>query len=150
MLHIHTSIVSMHLATRYNNKILRTPPPHISSCEEILPRLTRHSLSQLRTNKSPFLKSYLHKVDTKSHQSPLCLLCNTHTHTRPTSTLPLHSQTHHIFTPGLVNRPHWIDGTASQMDGEAGWWTSNGKIDHSPLARVKGVDNKQQQEKIFV
>ena len=37
-------------------KILRTPPPHISSSEEILPRLTRRTLSQLRTNKSPFLK----------------------------------------------------------------------------------------------
>ena len=40
MHHIHTSIVSRHLATRGNNKILRTPPPHISSSEEILPRLT--------------------------------------------------------------------------------------------------------------
>ena len=28
---IHTSIVSRHLAKRGNNKILRTPPPHISS-----------------------------------------------------------------------------------------------------------------------
>ena len=37
MLHIHTSIVSRHLATRGNNKILRTPPPHTSSSEEILP-----------------------------------------------------------------------------------------------------------------
>ena len=63
MHHIHTSIVSRHLATRRNNKILRTPPPHISSYEEVLPRLTRHTLAQLRTNKSPFLKSYLHKVD---------------------------------------------------------------------------------------
>ena len=39
MRHIHTSIVSRHLATRGNNKILRTPPPHTSSSEEILPRL---------------------------------------------------------------------------------------------------------------
>ena len=31
MLHIHTSIASRHLVTRGNNKILRTPPPHISS-----------------------------------------------------------------------------------------------------------------------
>ena len=77
MRHTHTSIVSRHLATRSNNKILCTPPPHISSSEEILPRLT---LAQLRTNKSPFLKSYLHKVDAKSHPSPLCPLCNTHTH----------------------------------------------------------------------
>ena len=58
MHHIHTSIVSMHLATRSNNKILRTPPPHISSSEEIFPRLTHRTLVQLRTNKSPFLKSY--------------------------------------------------------------------------------------------
>ena len=78
--------VSRHLATRSNNKILRTPPPHINSSEEILPRLTCLTRAQLRTNKSPFLKSYLHKVDTKSHPSPLCPLCNTHTH-----------GTHHLF-----------------------------------------------------
>ena len=35
--HIHTSIVCRHLATRSNNTILNTPPPHISSSEEILP-----------------------------------------------------------------------------------------------------------------
>ena len=57
MRHIHTSIVSRHLATRGNNKILRTPPPHTSSSEEILPRLTRRTLAQLRTNKSPFLNN---------------------------------------------------------------------------------------------
>ena len=86
MRHIHTSIVSRHLATRGNNKIRRTPPPHTSSSEEILPRLTRRTLAQLRTNKSPFLKSYLHKVDAKTHPSPLCPLCNIHTH-----------DTHHLF-----------------------------------------------------
>ena len=86
MRHIHTSIVSRHLATRGNNKILRTPPPHTSSSEEILPRLTRRTLAQLRTNKSPFLKSYFHKVDAKTHPSPLCPLCNIHTH-----------DTHHLF-----------------------------------------------------
>ena len=80
MRHIHTSVVSRHLATRGNNKILRTPPPHISSTEEILPRFTRRSLAQFRTNKSPFLKSYLHKVNAKAHPSPLCPLSNTHTH----------------------------------------------------------------------
>ena len=69
---IHTSIDSRYQATRGNNKILRTPPPHIviGSAEDILPRLT---LAQLRTN-----KSYLHKVYTKSHPSPLFPLCNTH------------------------------------------------------------------------
>ena len=77
MLHIHTSIVSKHLATRGNNKILRTPPPLIIISEELLPRLTRRTLAQLRTKKSPLLKSYLHKVDANSHPSPLCPMSNT-------------------------------------------------------------------------
>ena len=86
MRHIQTSIVSRHLATRGNNKILHTPPPHIGSSGERLPRLTHRTLSQLRTNKSPFLKSCLHKVDAKTHPSPLCPICNIHTH-----------DTHHLF-----------------------------------------------------
>ena len=45
MRHIHTSIVSRHLATRGYNKILRTPPPPISCSEEILPHVTRHTLA---------------------------------------------------------------------------------------------------------
>ena len=97
MRHIHTYIVSRHLATRGNNKILRIPPPHISSSEEILPRLTRRTLALFRTNKSPFLKSYLHKVDAKSHPSPLWPLCNTH-------------DTHHLF-----NCTH-IRATLSPLD----------------------------------
>ena len=50
MSHIHKSIVSRHLATRGNNKILRTPLPRISRSEEILPRITHRSLAQPRTN----------------------------------------------------------------------------------------------------
>ena len=84
--HIHTSIVSRHLVTKGNNKILCTSLPYISSSEEIFPRLTRRTLAQHRTNKSPFLKSYLHKDDAKSHASPLFPLCNTQTH-----------DTHHLF-----------------------------------------------------
>ena len=32
------------------------------------------------------------------------------------------------------------------MDGEAGWWTTSGKIGHLPLARVMGVGRQQQQK----
>ena len=101
MRHTHTSIVSMHLATRGNNKIMRTPPSHIISSKEIFHRLTRCTLAQLRTNKSPFPKSYLHKFDAKSHQSPLCPLCNTHTH-----------DTHHLFNCIHIRTPlsPWICG----------------------------------------
>ena len=41
---IHTSIVSMHLATRGYNKILRTALLHISSSESILHRITRRTI----------------------------------------------------------------------------------------------------------
>ena len=99
MRHIHTSIFSRFLATRGNNKILRTPSPHISSSEEILPRLALRTLAQLRTNKSPFLKSYLYKVNAKSHPSPLCPLCNTHTH-----------DIHHLFNCShIVTLDSWSD-----------------------------------------
>ena len=133
MRHIHTSIVSRHLATRCNNKILRTPPPHISSSEERLHRLTRRTLAQLRTNKSPFLKSYVHKVDAKSHPPPLCPLCNTHTH-----------DTHHLFNcthirTTLSPLDLWTDPVAGQMERYAGWWTKSGMIGLPTQTRVKGV-----------
>ena len=72
MRHIHTSIVSRHLATRGNNKILRTPPPHTSSSEEILPRLTRRTAS-LHTPKhitNCFTKQFTNTQHTK-HTDPL-------------------------------------------------------------------------------
>ena len=98
MRHIHTSIVSRHLAMRGYYKIQRTPPAHIRSSEEILPRRTRHTLAQPRTNKSPFLKSYVHKVDAKSHPSPLCPLCNIHRH-----------DTHHLFNCTHIVNPGFVD-----------------------------------------
>ena len=101
MRHIHTSIVSRHLATRGNNKILCTPPPNTSSSEERLSRLTRHTLAQLRTNKSPFLKSYLHKVDAKTHPSPLFPLCNIHTHII-SSTAPTYAPHCHPWICGQI------------------------------------------------
>ena len=78
---------SGHLATRGNDGVVSTPPPHIRNSGERLPRLTRRTLAQLRTGRSPFLKSYLHRVDAKAHPSPLCPLCNIHTH-----------DTHHLFS----------------------------------------------------
>ena len=45
---------------------------------------------------------------------------------------------------GSVDRPHRSDCTAGQMDGEAGWWTTSGKIGIHPLARAMGVGRQQQ------
>ena len=125
----------MYLATRGNKKILRTPPPHISSSEDILPRLTRCTLAQLRTNKSPS-SNHIYTKSTPNHTHHYCAPSVTLTHT---SSLQLLPHTHHIITPGFVNRPRRSDCTAGQMDGEAGWWTTNGNIGLPPLARVMGV-----------
>ena len=98
MRHIYTSIVSRHLATRGNNKILRTPPPHISSSEERLPRVTHRTLAQLRTNKAPSSNHTYTKSTTKHihHHSALSV---TFTH-----------DAHHLF-----NCPH-IRTTLSPLD----------------------------------
>ena len=113
MHHLHTFILSRHPATRGNNTILRTPPPHISSSEEILSGITRRTLAQLRTNKSPFLKSYLHKVHAKLHQSPLFPLYNTNHLFNCTH------RTHHIVTPEFVHiTPVWLQWWP---DGRRSW-----------------------------
>ena len=105
--HIHTSIVFMHLDTRGNNKILRTPPPHTSSSEERLPRLTRRTLAQLRTNKSPFLKSYLHKVDAKTHHHYAPCVTSTHTTHIISSTAPAYAPHCHPWICGQTP-PGWL------------------------------------------
>ena len=138
MPHIHTSIISRHLDTKGNNKILRTTPPHIISSEEILSRLTRRTLAQLRTNKSPYLKSYVHKVDAKI-TSITTMAHLDHSHTQHTSSLQLHPHNHPVVTPRFVDRPRRSPGTA-------GWWTTSGKIGPPPLiARVNGVGKQHQQ-----
>ena len=78
---IHTSIVQTHLMQRNHNKLIHQHAAKISPSELSLPRETRRTLGQLRTNKSPILISYLHKVDETHHPSPLCPLCKTHPHT---------------------------------------------------------------------
>ena len=72
-----------HCLSARSNKILLTHPPQVSSTEEHLRRHTRRTLAQLKTNKSPFLLSYLHKIDASTHQSPLCPLYRIHEHTTP-------------------------------------------------------------------
>ena len=108
MLYIHTSIVSQHLAARDNNKILRTHLPQISSTEENVPRHTSRTLAQLRTNKFPFLLSYLHKIVISTHPSTLFPLCRINEHTTP-----------HLFNcPQIHNALSALDpsGVAALLD----------------------------------
>ena len=138
MRHIHTYIVSRHLATR-GNKTIHTAPPNISMSKEILSRLTRRTLAQRITNKSPFLKSYSQKVHAKSYPSPLFPLCKIHTH-----------DTHYIFnfthiTTTLLPLDLWTD-PAGVMELLARWTVKlasgpqAGRSDSPPpIARVKRV-----------
>ena len=124
MYHIHPSIASRHLPTRGNNKMLRTPPPHIISSEEILPCLTGAPLPNSEQMNNPFLNhNYTKSTPNHIHHHYAPFVTLTHT-----SSLQLHPYTHHFVTPGFVDRPRRSDGTAGQMDVEACWWTTSGKI----------------------
>ena len=81
---------------RNHNKLIHQHAPKIS-----LPRETRRTLAQLRTNKTPILISYLHKVDETHHPSPLCPLCKTHPHTTTTFS------TAHTYIPQAI---YWTSG----------------------------------------
>ena len=62
------------------NKVLNTRPPAINVKEEKgLPRMTRSKLAQLRSGYSPFLQSYLARID--SRIDPKCTDCNLEDHT---------------------------------------------------------------------
>ena len=77
---IHTTTVTNYLNNRKMNKLLHTTAPTINTTEATLSKAHRRTLAQLRTNKSPFLHSYLYKVDASNTPSPLCPLCTTQTH----------------------------------------------------------------------
>ena len=95
MRHIHTSIVSRHLAQEAIPKYC-AHLHHTLEALKRLRRLTRRTLAQFRTNKSK-----LHKVDAKSHPSPYAPSA-TPTHTTPT-----------IYSTASTYAPHchaWICG----------------------------------------
>ena len=79
---IHTTIIQDHLNNRPINKLLNRPPPDIDKKEETLPHSTRRKLSQLRTNKSPLLMTYLHKIDPANHPQQTVHFATTQTMTR--------------------------------------------------------------------
>ena len=120
---------------RGNNKILRTPPPHISSSEETSPPHSSHPCPT--QNKQISLPQIIHTQS--RHQITSITTMPFLQHTRHMPTLQLHPHMHHTVTPGFVDRPCWSEGVAGQMEKYAGWWTKNGMIGLPPQTRVKGV-----------
>ena len=76
----HRTIVQTYLDNRPDNKLLNGPTPDIDKTEETLDRRTRRTLAQLRTNKSPLLMTYRHKIDPDNFPSDLCPLCRRQPH----------------------------------------------------------------------
>ena len=77
---IHTHIVQQHTLNEPPNKVLNGPPPEIHADEKSLSHHMRRTLAQLRTNKSPMLYAYLHRISPDTHPTPLCPLCNLEVH----------------------------------------------------------------------
>ena len=120
MCHIHTYIVYTHLATRGNNKILSTPPPHISSSEEILPHFTRRTHCPTKKKYITLSKIILTEGQRQITYTPLFPLCNSHIHN--THNLFNCTKIHTTLSPlDLWRDPAGVTTPAGQMDGEASW-----------------------------
>ena len=74
-------MVQTHLLRRNHGRLIRQHAPGVSPSELSLPGEARRTLAQVRTNESPILISYLHRVDDTHHTSPLCPIYETHTQT---------------------------------------------------------------------
>ena len=135
MRHIDTSIVSRHLATRDNNKILRTPPPALKRYFPASLVAPLPNSEQINHPSSKYTYTQSRRQNTSITTIPPSV---TLTHTTHTPSLQLHPHTNHIVTPGIVDRPRLDECTAGQMDGEAGWWTTSGKIGLPTISKGHG------------
>ena len=107
---IHIAIVSMHLATRGNNTIMRTPLSHISSSEEIFPASLNAPLPNSEQINQPFSNhTYINSTPTYiyHHYAPFVTLSH---------------MTHTISSTTPTYAPHchpWICGQSPPGDGTA-------------------------------
>ena len=76
---LHTAIVSKHLAETPIHPLINSKPPDVHKTEESLSREIRRTLAQLRAEKSPLLKDYLHNIG--AEEDPNCPLCGQERHT---------------------------------------------------------------------
>ena len=117
---IHTRLVDTYLRQKPKNPLLNDNPPDIDQTEEALPRMTRRRLAQLRIDRSPLLRTYLHKTDPDQYPTDKCPLCKTKTH-----------DTRHLFdckkiptdltTTDLWTRPTDVAVLLDRWGREVGW-----------------------------
>ena len=101
---IHSSIVQTHILQRNHNKLIQQFAHKISQSELSLPRETCRTLAQHRTNKSPILISYLHKVD-ETHYPSAPSAKHTHTTEHQFNCTPLYTSSNILYlwmSPGSL------------------------------------------------
>ena len=103
---LHTTCVQNAIDRQLPNQVLNTPAPEINKAEETLQRRARTTLAQLRSGYSPFLQSYMARINPTEH-SELCPKCNAEPHT-----------TSHLFsciadTTELTVQSPWEDPVAA-------------------------------------
>ena len=126
MHYIHTSIVSRHLAIRGNNKILRTPPPHISSYEEILPiSLVAPLPNSEQINLPSSIHTYTKSMTNHIHHHYAPSAAPTHMTHSISSTAPTYAPHCHLVDHKRDDRtppPHkqesreWVDTTTTKSN----------------------------------
>ena len=135
MCHIHTSIISRHLATRGNKK-------YCAHLHHTLLALKRDFPTSLV---APLPNSEQTNLPSSNHTYTKSLPNHIHHHYAPSAT----HDTHHLFNcthirTTLSPLDLWTDptGVMELLDRYAGWWTKGGMIGlppPPPQPRVKGV-----------
>ena len=115
----HTQSVEDYINSQVDNELIGAKPPVINPEDESLPRGTNRTLAQLRDDRSPFLCSYLNKIDLKNHPSPLCPPLQGR-HTRHQTPLLLHSHQNPSETPGSLERTRGSGGAATTVERRLG------------------------------
>ena len=105
-----------------------------------------HNSEQINHPSSKYAYTKLTPKHIHHHYAPSVTL--THTTHIISSTAPTYApHSHHYIFVDISCRS---ECTAGQMDGEAGWWTTSGRIGLPPLASVMGVGRQQQQQLVAV
>ena len=118
---IHTDVVT---STRHSygvSVILGGYPPPVHSSEASLPRKTRCTLAQLRSGYSPYLATFLHKINPLSTPSPVCPTCHAADHTT-NHLFVCRSKPTHLDVSSLWLRPREAAeflGLSTENDGNA-------------------------------
>ena len=81
---IHTTSVAAVINAQQKNKVLQQPSPNISKTEASLNRKTRVTLAQLRSGYSPYLNSYLNRINPTTYPTASCPDCEQSPHTMNT------------------------------------------------------------------